>query len=513
MTSLDRISQLKNRKSFENMDQGDDDGNGRESIEAAPLLEHEQLSPSGPSDHERPRISEEHKSNNIQIQIQTEIDKRRDRQRLKITVLVIAVTILVNLPGLLQDAPQLRILEDILCKKYYQRIDATKIIDGKIDEALCKIELVQGEVATLRGWVTFTATLPGLFLAIPLGWWADKYGRKWLASVFFIYAGASRVSSLIAPSMAAYLMRNNPWIPLTLGLVLQSLSIPVSLMIPETLGFKKPGESSDAVISHRGDNSTREPTSPLVGRKLVRSATNSIAFLGRDWRVLFLCSLYPFRVMESSLEGTVLQLITTRYTSWTIANATYMYSVQAAVSLVVLLGILPLASSFLMKRPGWSFRRKDILLARVGLTFFSAGVVLIGLAPTMVILICGMVVNTLGAGAGAANRALVTGYVQPNEVGRLYTFITIIETAGLMLGGPIVAWLFNAGLDRVRAGGSKLWLGLPWDAIGGIELLSVIALWLLRLEKKEQRSQGSEEFVVGDVDGEDDIELEPLKKE
>lgn len=217
--------------------------------------------------------------------------------------------------------------------------------------------------------------------------------------------------------------------------------------------------------------------------------------------------------MENNLEGSILQLITTRYSGWTIANATYIYSIQAAGSLVVQLGILPLASSFITRRPGWSFRRKDIFLARVGLLFFSVGVLVTGIAPSMTILICGIIANTLGSGAGAAIRALVTGYVQPNEVGRLYTFITIIETAGVMLGGPTVAWLFNIGLAHVKAGGSRFWLGLPWDAIGTIILLSAVALCLLQLEGKGQRNHESEAFVVGEVDGDDDIELEPLKKD
>lgn len=86
----DHTAHLKSRKSFENIEHEDMEADSRESIEAAPLLEHEQLS--SPPEESKSRITDDNNA--------SEIDKRRNRQRIKITVLVIAVTILVNLPGL-----------------------------------------------------------------------------------------------------------------------------------------------------------------------------------------------------------------------------------------------------------------------------------------------------------------------------------------------------------------------------------------------------------------------------
>ena len=93
-------------------------------------------------------------------------------------------------------------------------------------------------------------------------------------------------------------MKNNPWIPLTLGLTLQSLSILIALMIPETLGFSKPGES-DANLPHR--ERSKQPSTPSATQNLLLSTMRNIAFLGRDWRVLFLWSLYVGALYEICL--------------------------------------------------------------------------------------------------------------------------------------------------------------------------------------------------------------------
>ena len=94
--NFDHTMHLKNRKSFETMEHEDIEADGRESVEAAPLLEHEELS--SPPEESDPRKTDADNA--------SEIDKRRNRQRIKITVLVIAVTILVNLPGLYVFCPE-----------------------------------------------------------------------------------------------------------------------------------------------------------------------------------------------------------------------------------------------------------------------------------------------------------------------------------------------------------------------------------------------------------------------
>lgn len=47
---------------------------------------------------------------------------------------------------------QTRVLEQIYCKSYYSVHDPGRIGTGGVDEKLCKLSSIQGEVAMLKGW-------------------------------------------------------------------------------------------------------------------------------------------------------------------------------------------------------------------------------------------------------------------------------------------------------------------------------------------------------------------------
>jgi hypothetical protein len=187
----------------------------------------------------------------------------------------------------------------------------------------------------------------------------------------------------------------------------------------------------------------------------------------------------------SSLDGNLLQYISKRY-NWTMARATYIFSTQAGASMVVLLVILPVASSFMLKKLKWTAARKDILIFRVGLTLLAVGLIISGIAPSVPVLVVGIVVQTLGSGNGAASRALLTSYVQPNEVARLYTSLGIIETLGVMVAGPVVAGLYNVGLRAVEDGKGALLLGLPWFCVGCAIFAIAVATWCLNFRDKKE---------------------------
>ncbi|MCJ1351791.1 MAG: hypothetical protein MMC33_001775 [Icmadophila ericetorum] len=208
-----------------------------------------------------------------------------------------------NLPYLLQILPRLRIWEIIYCRRYYEEHDPSLIgEDGLVEEKYCKVESVQSQVAYLKGWYGFFGSLPGLFLAIPYGMLADRYGRKWVlvacittiwivqawvyvvsafpdvvplrliwlgpivtiigggdlvassliftilydvtpqaksASLFFYIAATSMLCGMLSPILAGIMMAHDPWISMDVGLGIQILSIPVSLTLPETLGLDK----------------------------------------------------------------------------------------------------------------------------------------------------------------------------------------------------------------------------------------------------------------------------------
>lgn len=99
--------------------------------------------------------------------------------RLNVTIIILLLILTTNFPYHLQVLPRFRIWEIIYCRKYYQEHDPSLIgPGGVVEERYCKIENVQSQIALLKGWFEFFSGLPGLFLAIPYGMLADRYGRK-----------------------------------------------------------------------------------------------------------------------------------------------------------------------------------------------------------------------------------------------------------------------------------------------------------------------------------------------
>ena len=127
----------------------------------------------------------EESSSGLQSPTQEEIDaladKRAQKFRARVTLLIALLIVAVDLPSVMFNASMVRILESIYCQQYYSAHDPTQIgLDGSVPEELCKVEDVQSQLSSLRGWTGFWSHLPGLFLAVPFGMLADKYGRKWL---------------------------------------------------------------------------------------------------------------------------------------------------------------------------------------------------------------------------------------------------------------------------------------------------------------------------------------------
>lgn len=161
-------------------------------------------------------------------------------------------------------------------------------------------------------------------------------------------------------------------------------------------------------------------------------------------------------------------------------------------------------------RRGYSTNRKDVLLTRLGFLCYGLGLLVDGLAPTILFFIVGMMITTFACGAGSAIRALLTSWVQPNEVARLYTALGIIETIGSMGGGPIIAGLYNLGLGAATKGKGDVLLGLPWIITGLIMSGVAVATFVLRFETKSFAKDAEGGFCEQPTNVSDDIEIRDL---
>lgn len=74
--------------------------------------------------------------------------------------------------GFLQ-IPQARLIEDILCHEYYGRAQSLNV---PIDEKLCKVESIQGELAYILAITSALSAGLGLVATFPWSLVADRYG-------------------------------------------------------------------------------------------------------------------------------------------------------------------------------------------------------------------------------------------------------------------------------------------------------------------------------------------------
>ncbi|KAI7526390.1 MFS general substrate transporter, partial [Hortaea werneckii] len=112
----------------------------------------------------------------------------RPRRWQTLTYLLMLVIFLVGAADSIVESPTTRIFESVICYRYFESEDPSKIQLGRaaagpgaiggVEERYCKADSVQQQLASLAGYQNLFEGFPSLLLAVPFGWLADKYGRK-----------------------------------------------------------------------------------------------------------------------------------------------------------------------------------------------------------------------------------------------------------------------------------------------------------------------------------------------
>lgn len=139
----------------------------------------------------------------------------------------------------------------------------------------------------------------------------------------------------------------------------------------------------------------------------------------------------------------------------------------------------------------WESRRSDLYLSRLCVVAMAAGFLFMALSTSLPLLILAMAVNTLGFGLHLYLRNLATSLVEPHHVARLMTSVSWIDTSGLMVASPLLAWLFERGVEM-----RGIWMGLPFLFTAGI--FGVIAILLGMMSLSDTRSREDEPLLVAD---------------
>lgn len=107
--------------------------------------------------------------------------------------------LVANFGSGLRLAPELRLMELAVCRRYHLSHDVKNVDDhGNVPEALCKIDVIQSQLAMLRAYLSVLNSVTGILAALPFGILADIKGRRLVAALSSISITLSKSWIILA---------------------------------------------------------------------------------------------------------------------------------------------------------------------------------------------------------------------------------------------------------------------------------------------------------------------------
>ncbi|EHK50585.1 hypothetical protein TRIATDRAFT_279898 [Trichoderma atroviride IMI 206040] len=299
-------------------------------------------------------------------------------------------------------------------------------------------------------------------------------GVSWLAAELFIFP------------LATKLMHTSIWIPVFVGISLYIPTIAIALFLPETLHMKALlddvapdlAEAALANQEERDENDnrpwwTRWRRSFTEGLPRFREATVSV-FWGNQQVTLLLLTLLITSVGKGA-EIMLLQFVNWRF-GWDWLKTANLVTVKAAISVALLLLLLPAANYFLTIKREILPKKRDLLFARISCILLAVGSLVVGLAPTSSLMLVGLIFLCFGFPFGLILRGLLSELVDGQHYGLLFGSVALMENLGGALGRPLMELCFKRGANF---GG--VWTGLPFLVATLFFVLAAILLRYVRV--------------------------------
>ncbi|KAF9876942.1 major facilitator superfamily transporter [Colletotrichum karsti] len=452
-----------------------------------------------------------------------------------------AVVLVGSASGGLWVIPTTRKVEDIVCRHYYDVLSSENI-----DESLCKEDAIQSKVAYIFAIYSALQASIGAACAFPWGIVADRLGRKWVFSLtilgmsfdqawfaavcafpktlplealwfgptFLVLGGgnavlsaivfsmladvttsenraksfmrvhlSSMIGNLCAPAVAGWMMeKTGPWPVMAVAYVGFLTLIFTIHLIPET----KPA----AQVSEDPIEDEDESESPMLGaiqHTLLRLKESFALFKSPSLVLLLVATLSSYPVLLSTLQ--FMSIYASKRYHVSLSQTGYLSSLYGSGVLLSIILILPAFSKLLAspKMPKTlripDDHQRDLFLARVSSIALLMGSLSMSASPTVGSFIGGLAILSLGTGWGSYVRSVSSVFVDPAHRTRLFSIISLVETAGQTYAQPMLAWLFSIGM---KMGG--LWIGLPYLGVAAFCLLALILLLLVRLPPSEGKT-------------------------
>ncbi|KAL7927837.1 major facilitator superfamily domain-containing protein [Trichoderma austrokoningii] len=445
--------------------------------------------------------------------------------------LLVVNLFIINLGLSISDYPSTKLMQDIICKHH---LGLT--FDRLLPESQCHDRAVQRELNIVEIGGAVFGTITAALVSLPLGMLSDRIGRVpilalsilslflcesyflficwrwrqiplravWGSGAIMLLGGGRGVAeamvftsisdvipeskratcfqwvvaavlsaALLGPFAARPLNEISIWHPLCISLGLIAIGgITLVTFMPETLNSRDSSPvqiiSEETPIIHN-DNDNNDDDS--VSETPMASTKSAFKALFRRPAIYLLPGAILTMPAVSTQYGIIMRLMPIQF-NWQLSQAALLLSLNAAVTLVTLLIILPLASYTLYKRTSASALQRDRILARASVILFVLGSLFLMMVNKASLIIIGVVLSGLGSGVPTLCRTLLVALIGQHKTGSVFGIIAAGEVLGILACELIIGPLFDIGLGT--------WLGLPFCLGLAISIWTCWLTWLVR---------------------------------
>jgi hypothetical protein len=319
----------------------------------------------------------------------------------------------------------------------------------------------------------------------------DVFPASQRSSIFFRLSAIILLGELLATPSSALAMSWTPWFPLLAGVAFEFIGLAAAFAVPETMPARPRQEAPLVVLSDDQEESQETRKDVFSTRSLLRKWSH---FRGNG-KLMLNMLLVTTSFLMASIGREALQFVV-QYASkkffWTIAQSSLLITIKAVINLLSLLFLLP-QLSFLMSKH-MSTVRADLVLVQGSVFLLMVGTAIMAFSQRPEAFTAGIVSFALGWGYYAALRSLATSLVLPSQAGALNTAIALAQSFGAMVSGPVLALSFRQGL---AIGGT--WIGLPYMVASVLFAGAGGLVLCIRLPRQVERTENPLESTDSDT--------------
>lgn len=206
------------------------------------------------------------------------------------------------------------------------------------------------------------------------------------------------------------------------------------------------------------------------------AATAVRTVVSDNWYVGLLLVGLVFSTFGATEADVRVQYATKKY-HWTWAQAGLINTARSAVSLPMVLVVLPAIALFLQKRMRLVPVVKDLYIARGSAIIMVTASVLQGLAPTGATFVGAVAFYELSRGYLPALLSVLAALAAAEHESMVYVCVTMMQALGMILAGPLLGQVQAVGFRMGRS-----WYGLPFVMCGCLQAVSMVFAYIVKVD-------------------------------